>query len=81
MFSLELAARLPEIINLVAERGPPELSKLFTKIFVKMSTLLPRVSKLMDLSADDKITLGENLKSLAKDFSKLPVWVEKMEEK
>ena len=79
MFSLELAEKLPEILSVVSEKGPPELGKLLTKIFVKMSTFLPRLGKLMDLSADDKIKLGKNLKSLAKDFGKLLDWVEKME--
>ena len=81
MFSLELAESLPEILSAVSEKGPPELSKLFTKVFVKMSIVLPRIGKLMDLSADDKLKLGKNLKSLAKDFNKLVDWIEKMEEK
>ena len=80
MFSLEVAEKLPEILSVVSEKGPPELSKLLTKIFVRMSMLLPRIGKLMDLSANDKIKLGENLKDLAKDFDKLLDWVEKMEE-
>ena len=81
MFSLELAESLPEILSIVSEKGPPELSKLLTKIFVKMATLLPRIGKLMDLPANEKIKLGKNLKSLAKDFEKLIEHVEKMEEK
>lgn len=81
MFSLEIAEKLPEILSLVAEEGPPELSKLLIGIFAKMSTYLPRIGKLMDLSADEKIKLGKNLKSLAKDFDRLLDWIEKMEGK
>jgi hypothetical protein len=81
MFSLELAEKLPEMLSLVSEKGPPELSKLLTRMFVKMSAFLPRIGKLMDLSADEKIKLGKNLKSLAKDFDKLLNWIERMEEK
>ena len=81
MFSLELAEKLPEMLSIVSEKGPPELSKLLTRMFVKMSAFFPRISKLMDLSADEKIKLGKNLKSLAKDFDKLLDWIDKMEEK
>lgn len=81
MFSLELAEKLPEMLSLVSEKGPPKLNKLLTGIFVKMSTFLPRIGKLMDLSADEKMKLGKNLKSLAKDFDNLLDWIEKMEEK
>ena len=80
MFSLELAEKLPEILSVVSERGPPELSKLLTEILVKIASFLPRIGKIMDLSADDKIKLGKNLKTLAKDFEKLLDWVKKMED-
>lgn len=79
MFSLDMAEKLPEILSVVSEKGPPELSRLLTKIFVKMSAFLPRIGKLMDLSADEKIKLGKNLKSLAKDFDNLLDWIGKME--
>lgn len=81
MFSLELAEKLPEMLSVVSEKGPPELGKLLTGIFVKMSAFLPRIGKLMDLPADEKIMLGKNLKSLAKDFDKLLDWVEEVEQK
>jgi len=80
MFSLELAEKLPEMLSQLSEAGPPELSKLLTRLFVKMATILPRIGKLMDLSAGDKIKLGKNLKSLAEDFNELLVWFEKVKE-
>ena len=80
-FSLEAAEKLPEMFSLMADKAPPELSKLFTTIFVRMAAFLPRISRLMDLSADEKIKLGKNLKTLAKDFGKLLDWIEKMERK
>lgn len=79
MFSLDLAEKMPEILGIVAEKGPPELSRFLTKMFFKISVFLPRIGKLMDLSANEKIKLGKNLKSLAKDFDKMLDWVEKME--
>lgn len=81
LFSLEVAEKLPEMLNVLSEKGPRELSKLLTGIFVKMTAYLPRLGKLMDLSAEEKIKLGKNLKSLTKDFDKLLDWIEKTEEK
>jgi hypothetical protein len=76
MFSLEAAARLPEMLSQISDTKP-ELSKLLTTVFVKMATLLPRLSNLMNLSATEKIQLGENLRSLARDFAELIDWTEK----
>lgn len=80
MFSLEVAEKIPEMLSQISEKGPPELGELLTRVFVRFSTLLPRIGKLMDLSADEKIKLGKNLQSFAKDFDKLLDWIEKMEE-
>ena len=77
IFSLEMIEKLPELFSKLAEEGPPELSNLFFKIFAKMAGYLPRISKIMELSADDKLILARNLKSLAKDFRKLLEWAEK----
>jgi len=76
MFSLEAAARLPEMLSEMSDKKP-ELSKLLTGMFVKMATFLPRLSNLMNLSANDKIQLGQNLKSLSRDFDELLNWIEK----
>jgi len=80
MFSLEAAEKIPEMLSKIVAEGPSELSSLFVRIFAKMTTFLPRVNKMMELSAEEKIKLGKNLKSLAKDFGKLLEWVEKKEE-
>lgn len=80
MFSIEFAEKIPEMLAKVTEEGPPELSKLLVRLYVKMVTFLPRIGKIMDLSADEKIKLGKNLKSLANDYRKLLDWVEKIEE-
>ena len=79
MFSLELAQKLPEMISFMVEKRP-KLGKLYSSIFIRLTTFMPRVNKLMELSADEKIKLGENLKTLAKDFGKLLDWIDKMEE-
>jgi len=75
MFSLEAAAKFPELLSELSEKKP-ELSKLLTNIFVKLATSLPVLNNLMNLPADEKIQLGKNLKSLAKDFKELLEWVE-----
>lgn len=80
LFSLEAIEKLPEMLSKVMEEKPPELSKLIIRIFSKMTAFLPRINKIMALSAEDKIKLGENLRSLAKDFGKLLEWIEKEEE-
>lgn len=79
MFSLEAATKLPEMLSEISEKKP-ELSKLLTGIFVKMVAFLPKLSNLMNLSAEEKIQLGRNLKSLAKDFNELRDWIEKKED-
>ena len=79
VFSFESMGRLPEILDEMGEKAPPELNKLFIQIFSKMTSYLPMINKIMDLSADQKIKLGKNLKSLAKDFEKLSAWINKSE--
>jgi len=79
MFSLEAAARLPEMLSELSEKKP-ELGKLLTGIFVKIATFLPSLGNLMNLSANEKIQLGRNLKSLSKDFDELLNWIEEVEE-
>ena len=80
IFSLKTMEKLPEILNIAMdEKTPPELGRLVVTIFAKMTAFLPRISNMMELTADDKIKLGENLKSLAKDFKKLREWPEKLE--
>jgi hypothetical protein len=76
MFSLESAIRLPEILSELSEKQP-ELGKLLTEILIKLSAFLPRLSNLMNLSAKEKVELGEHLKLLAKDFDKIREWIDK----
>jgi hypothetical protein len=76
MFSIEAAAKLPEMLSAMSDKAP-ELSKLLTRVFVKLATFLPSLNNLMNLSATDKIQLGQNLKSLARDFNELIEWIEK----
>jgi cell fate (sporulation/competence/biofilm development) regulator YlbF (YheA/YmcA/DUF963 family) len=76
MFSLESAIRLPEVLSELSEKQP-ELGKLLTEMLIKLTTLLPRLSNLMSLSAKEKVELGEHLKYLAKDFDKIREWIDK----
>lgn len=80
IFSLETMSRFPEALSKIMEQAPPELSRLMVSILSKMTAFLPQISGIMGLSADEKIQLGENLKSLAKDFKKLLEWIEKENE-
>lgn len=79
MFSPESAMQIPELLSEMAEKKP-ELNELFTRILIKTSTFLPQINNLMNLSADNKIALGNNLKSLAKDFDELLAWIDKVKE-
>jgi len=76
MFSLESAIRLPEMLNELSKKQP-ELGKLLTEILIKLSAFLPRLNNLMNLSAKEKVELGEHLKLLAKDFDKIREWIDK----
>mgnify|MGYP001082967287 CR=1 FL=1 len=80
MLSPASMMELPKTLTEMAQEAP-ELNKLFTGIFIKLSSYLPQLSNMVNLSADDKIKLGKNLKSLANDFDKLHNWIEKVEEK
>lgn len=80
MLSPDLAMQIPEMLSEIAEKDP-ELNRLFTRIFVKMSTYFPQIGNLMNLPAESKIKLGKNLKSLAKDFDELLMWIDKVKEK
>ena len=77
MFSLESTIKLPEMLSEMSEKKP-ELGKLLTELLVKMTTSLPRLSNLMNLSSKEKIQLGQHLKSLARDFGKLLEWIDKL---
>jgi hypothetical protein len=76
MFSLESAIRLPKVLSELSEKQP-ELGKLLTEILIKLTTLLPKLSNLMNLSAKEKVELGEQLKLLAKDFDTIREWIDK----
>lgn len=77
MFSIETFTKLPEIANRITEQMP-EIGKLYTTIILRMSALVPRISNLMDLSADEKINLGKNLKVLSREINKLQEHVERL---
>lgn len=79
MFSLEVAEKLPEMVSFMTEKIP-ELGELYTSIFIRLTTFMPKINRLMELSADEKIKVGKNLKTLAKDLDKLLDWLDKMEE-
>ena len=79
MLSPTSMMEIPEMLSRIAEKAP-ELNKLLLGIFVKVSSYLPQLGNLMNLSADDKMKLGKNLKSLANDFDKMRNWIEKVEE-
>lgn len=79
MFSPTSMMEIPEMLSRMAEKAP-ELNKLLSGIFIKVSSYLPQLGNLMNLSADDKMKLGKNLKSLANDFDKVCNWIEKVGE-
>lgn len=79
MLSPASMMKIPEMLSELTEKAP-ELNKLLTGMFVKIASYLPQLTNLVHLSADEKIELGKNLKSLANDFDKLRNWLEKVEE-
>jgi len=70
MMSPSSLMQIPDMLNKLAEKKP-ELNNILTKLFIKMSTFLPQLSNLMSLTAEEKIKLGINLKSTAKDIDEL----------
>ena len=50
---------------------PPELSKEFLFIFIKMTALQDKAKEIDKLSPDDKIKLGKELKELGKKLKEL----------
>src|ERR1035437_1667865 len=70
MMSPSSIMQLPDMLSKLSEKNP-ELNNLLTKIFIKMSTFLPQIGNLMNLTAEEKIKLGINLKSTSKDIDAL----------
>jgi hypothetical protein len=60
-----------ELLGKISQETPPEILGLFIQILMKLNTYLPKINKIMDISAEEKIELGENLKSLAEDLKKM----------
>lgn len=71
MMSPSSIMQLPDMLSKLSEKKNPELNNLLTKIFIKMSTFLPQIGNLMNLTAEEKIKLGINLKSTSKDIDAL----------
>jgi len=70
MMSPSSLMQLPEMLSKLSEKNP-ELNSMLTMMFIKMSTFLPQISNLMNLTAEEKIKLGKNLKSITKDIDAL----------
>jgi len=61
------AERVQEFID----KAPPEIAGLFLKILLRTTTIAPKMSNAMNLPADEKIKLGEQIGGLVKDLEAL----------
>ncbi len=61
----------PELVGYLADKASPEVAGIFLKIMLKLTSIAPQMNRLMELSAAEKIQLGKDIKSVAKDFQKL----------
>ncbi len=61
----------PQLMERIVEKAPPEIVGLFMKILMKMTVLGPKMGKIMELPAKEKVKIGEELNDYAEDFEKL----------
>jgi hypothetical protein len=61
----------PELIGYLADKATPEMAGIFLKIMLKVTSIAPQMNRFMELSAEEKVKLGKDIKSIAKDFEKL----------
>jgi len=67
----DMADIAPTIMEQFSEKVTPEQAKLVLQIFVSLPIVLAKVNKLMDLKAEEKLELGEELKRLAEKMREL----------
>ena len=66
----------PRLMERVVEKAPPDVVGLFMKILMKMTVLGPKMGKIMELPAEEKVKIGEELNAYAEDFEKLLKFME-----
>ena len=68
----------PQIMNVLAEKSPPEEIGAFIKLTSKLIALGPKLDKIGELPAEEKISVGKELKQIADEYDRL--W-EKLQKK
>jgi len=61
----------PRLLETLIGKAPPETIGVFMKLIIRMTVVQSQLSKLMELSADEKIKLGKDLIDIAEEFKKL----------
>ena len=71
-----LGSVAPQLFQALAKKSPPAELGAFVKTMMNLMEVAPKMNKMMDLSADEKIELGTQLEDIAND---LEVMVDKIE--
>jgi len=62
---------LPELVVSIVDKNMPEIAGILLKIMSEVTNIAPQMNRFMELSADEKIRLGKDIKAVAKDFDEL----------
>jgi len=66
-----LGEMAPEFLEKMVDKAPPEVIGVFMKLFLRITSLSTKLNKLMDLSPEEKIEVGESLLKFADEFEKV----------
>jgi hypothetical protein len=72
-----LGSIAPQIVQMLAKKAPAAEFGAFIKAFMELLELTPKLDHLMQLSAEEKIEVGEKLERIAKTLEEMII---KMEE-
>ena len=61
----------PQIMEVLAEKSPPEEIGAFIKLTSKLIALGPKLDKIGELPAEEKISVGKELKHIADEYDRL----------
>jgi len=61
----------PQLLDILVSKAPPDTIGIFIKLIIRLTVIQSKLSKLMELPADEKIKLGKDLIQISEDFREL----------
>jgi len=66
-----LGSMAPQIVKALAKKAPPEEFGAFIQAFMDLLELSPKLDKIMELPAEEKIEIGERLEKIANTLEEI----------